>query len=74
MKVKSQNGEWANDDAPLDSSDVIWNRLEIVVANYEKSLRNGGEGLSALFLKGFENDFNKQKHHLLNCIQEIRQA
>jgi hypothetical protein len=29
VKVKSRNGEWANVDAPLDSSDVIWNRLQI---------------------------------------------
>jgi hypothetical protein len=71
MKVKSRNGEWANVDAPLDSSDVIWRRLESIVTNYEKSLRNGGEELSALFLKGFENDFNKQKYHWLNCVQEI---
>lgn len=71
IKVKSRNGQWANVDAPLDTSDVIWHRLEMVVENYSKALCDGGEELSALFLKDFHKEFHNQKYHWLHCVQEI---
>lgn len=58
-------------EAPLDSGEQIWNRLVKGVKSYKESLNIHGESLSALFLKGFEQEFEKQKSHWLSCVHEV---
>jgi len=71
IKVISRNGEWSNVEAPLDSGQVIWDRLVSVVEEYRGALTKAGDSNCSLFLKGFEKEFQNQQYHWLNCVQEV---
>lgn len=71
IKVMSRNGDWSNVEAPLDSGQVIWDRLVSAVEEYRGALTNSGDSNCSLILKGFEKEFQNQQYHWLNCVQEV---